>query len=182
MTLNIEAGSLSNETVLPGWWVIESQKYGIRATKETFVWLASPIWNFIGWSTENLSIHSKRGKTTASFVSNRWLFFLFQVSCLSMRSWHDLNENCWFCEYFGYYLFFMEESFSTESKSGVVIDNVQNLVSKKTTVLSATKRGRRTTKCPSWHCLHYKQRFQHRIELFFNKVSRVFIKMCLFSH
>ena len=74
--------------------------------------------------------------------------FLFQVSCLLMRSWHGLNENCWFCEYFGYYLFFAEESFSPKRKSWGVIDNVQNVVSKKTTVFGATKRRRRTAKCP----------------------------------
>ena len=59
------------------------------------------------------------------------IVFLFQVSCLFMRSWHGLNENCWLCEYLGYWLFYMEESFSPKRKSWGVIDNVQNVVSKK---------------------------------------------------
>ena len=40
----------------------------------------------------------------------------------------------------------MEEGFSPKRKSWGVIDNVQNVVSKKTTVFGATKRGRRTAK------------------------------------
>ena len=47
-----------------------------------------------------------------------------------------------------------------------MIDNVQNLVSKKTIAFGA-------------HCLYYKQSFQHRIELVFKKVSEVFMKMCV---
>ena len=39
-----------------------------------------------------------------------------------MRSWRGLSVNSWFCEYFGYYLFYMEESFSTERKSWGMID------------------------------------------------------------
>lgn len=69
-------------------------------TKETFVWLVSPIWNFL-W------IHSNHGKTTASFVTHRRLDFLFQVSCMLMRSWHGVGENCWFYDYFGHCTYFM---------------------------------------------------------------------------
>ena len=66
-----------------------------------------------------------------------WLFFLFQVSGLFMRS--DTLVTTYF---------FWRKVFSTERKSWAVIDNVQNLVSKKTTVFGATKSGRRTAKCP----------------------------------
>ena len=56
------------------------------------------------------------------------LFFLFQVSCLFMRSWHDLNENCRFCEL----IFYGGKIFNWKKNRGQsVIDNVQNLVSKK---------------------------------------------------
>ena len=85
-------------------------------------------------------------------------------------------------EFCGYYLFAMEESFSTGRKSWGVIDNVQTLVSKKLQCSALRNVGDAQQEVPSWHCLQYKQSFRHSIELFFNKVSWVFVKMYLFSH